>query len=90
MRKVNIVVVLHGRDVSLVSQLVRVLIERTILLFSIPSFQTVSHTHTCTHAHTHTQCVCVCVCVCVLVHRYYRLVTGIGNGQPSARHPRYL
>ena len=56
-RKVNIVVVLHGRDVSLVSQLVRVLIERTILLFSIPSFQTVmrrSHTHTCTHAHTHT------------------------------------
>ena len=23
-------------------------------------------------------------------HRYYRLVTGIGNGQPSARHPRYL
>ena len=48
-RKVNIVVVLHGGDVSLVSQLVRVLIERTILLFSIPSFQTVmrrSHTHT--------------------------------------------
>ena len=59
MRKVNIVVVLHGRDVNLVSQLVRVL--------SIPSFQTVmrrSHTHTCTHAHTHTH---VCVCVCVLV-----------------------
>ena len=66
MRKVNIVVVLHGGDVSLVSQLVRVLIERTILLFSIPSFQTVSHTHTCTHAHTHTH-TRVCVCVCVLV-----------------------
>ena len=65
MRKVNIVVVLHGGDVSLVSQLVRVLIERIILLFSIPSFQTVmrrSHAHTHTHTHTH---VCVCVCVCV-------------------------
>ena len=61
MRKVNIVVVLHG-DVSLVSQLVRVLIERIILLFSIPSFQTVMRR---SHAHTHTRlCVCVCVCVC--------------------------
>ena len=49
-RKVNIVVVLHGGDVSL---LVRVLIERTILLFSIPSFQTVMR-----RSHTH-ECVCV-------------------------------
>ena len=56
MRKVNLVVVLHGRDVSLVSQLVRVLIERTIF-FSIPSFQTVMR-----RSHTHTF-----ACVCVLV-----------------------
>jgi hypothetical protein len=33
-------VVLHGGDVELVSQLVPVLIERTVLLFSIPSFMT--------------------------------------------------
>ena len=33
-------VVLHGGDMELVSQLVPVLIERTVLLFNIPSFQT--------------------------------------------------
>ena len=33
-------VVLHGGDMELVSQLVPILVERTVLLFNIPSFQT--------------------------------------------------